>query len=116
MNTRLFTLIAASGLVLASACAKQEAVREIDWANSALARNPAYEIVATDEAAGVFTVRDTATGTVQTLRLENLIAAPLPPKVVAKVEPTPPAAEPVETPTVPDDAAGTMASPLPLDA
>ena len=81
MKTRLFTIIAASGLVLASACAKQETVREIDWAKSALARNPAYEIVATDESAGVFTVRDTATGTMQTLRLEDLIAAPLPPKV-----------------------------------
>ena len=37
-------------------------MREIDWAKAALARNPAYEIVATDESTGVFTVRDTATG------------------------------------------------------
>ena len=73
--------------MLASACAKQEAVREIDWAKAALARNPAYEIVATDESTGVFTVRDTATGTVQTLRLEDLIAAPKPPKAVAQPEP-----------------------------
>jgi len=115
MKTRIFTIIAASGLVLASACAKQESAREIDWAKSALARNPAYEIVATDESAGVFTVRDTATGSIQTLRLEDLIAAPLPPKVVAAVAPTPPAAEPVEAPTVPDDEASTLASPLPVD-
>ena len=87
MKTRVSTILAAGGLVLASACAKQEAVREIDWAKSALARNPAYEIVATDESAGVFTVRDTATGTVQTLRLEDLVAAPEAAKVVAKSEP-----------------------------
>ena len=111
MQTRIFTLIAASGLVLASACAKQESVREIDWAKSALARNPAYEIVATDESTGVFTVRDTATGVVQTLRLEELIAGPKPPKVVAKPEPVAePVAEPVEAPSVPDDEASQLAS------
>ena len=77
-----------------------ERVREIDWAKAALARNPAYEIVATDESAGVFTVRDTATGTVQTLRLEDLIAAPRRPRPRRQTprragdEPT----EPVETP------------------
>ncbi len=80
MKTRVSTILVACGLVFASACAKQEAVREIDWAKSALARNPAYEIVATDESAGVFTVRDTTTGTVQTLRLEDLIAGPKPAK------------------------------------
>ena len=46
--------------MLIGACSKQESVREIDWAKAALARNPAYEIVATDESAGVFTVRDTS--------------------------------------------------------
>jgi uncharacterized Zn-binding protein involved in type VI secretion len=44
--------------------------------------------VATDEKSGVFTVRDTATGTVSTLRVGDLVAAPAPPKVSA-----PPAAE-----------------------
>ena len=103
MNTRVSTILVACGLVVASACAKQEAVREIDWAKSALARNPAYEIVATDESSGVFTVRDTATGTVQTLRLEDLIAGPKPSKVVAKSEPVAePVAEPVETPSAPE--------------
>ena len=103
MNTRVSTILVASVLAFASACAKQEAVREIDWAKSALARNPAYEIVATDESTGVFTVRDTATGTVQTLRLEDLIAGPKPAKVVAKSEPVAePAAEPVETPSAPE--------------
>jgi hypothetical protein len=80
MKTKLHLLFGAAGLALLGACAKQESAREIDWAKSALARNPAYEILATDERTGVFTVRDTTTGEVQTLRLEQLVAAPLPPK------------------------------------
>jgi hypothetical protein len=96
-------------LVVASACARQESAREIDWAKSALARNPAYEIVATDESAGVFTVRDTATGVMQTLRLEDLVAAPLPAKPAAAPEPAAPPAEvaAVQTPSVPDDVPST---------
>ena len=106
MKTRLLTLVAASGLVLASACAKQEAVREIDWAKSALARNPAYEIVATDESTGVFTVKDTSTGTIQTLRLEDLIAAPRPPKGKPQpaAEPAMPVAVPADDPEAEDNA------------
>jgi hypothetical protein len=84
MKTRFATLFAtmfaAATIGGLSACAKQERVREIDWAKAALARNPAFEIIATDDSAGVFTVRDTSSGTVRTLRLEDLIAAPLPPK------------------------------------
>jgi hypothetical protein len=78
MKTCIAALAAALAFTVLGACAKQERVREIDWAKAALARNPAFEIVATDEQAGVFTVRDTATGTMRTLRLEDLIAAPLP--------------------------------------
>ena len=105
MNTRVSIVLVACVLAFASACAKQEAVREIDWAKAALARNPAYEIVATDESTGVFTVRDTATGTVQTLRLEDLVAGPKPAKAVAKSEAVAePVAEPVETPAVPEPA------------
>jgi hypothetical protein len=70
--------------LLLAACGKQERVREIDWAKAALARNPAFEIVATDESSGVFTVRDTSSGVVRTLRLEDLIATQLPPKVSAQ--------------------------------
>ncbi|HEU4778413.1 MAG TPA: hypothetical protein VFS58_00885 [Steroidobacteraceae bacterium] len=105
MNTRLCTLFATGGLVLAGACTRQESAREIDWAKSALARNPAFEIVATDETAGVFTVRDTTTGAMRTLKLEELVAAPLPPKLVAQPAPEPaaPADEPVEFPVLADD-------------
>lgn len=113
MKTRLCSGLAASGLVLLAACAKQESAREIDWAKAALARNPAFEIVATDDTAGVFTVRDTATGVVRTLRLQDLIAAPAQPKGAAKsavAAAAPAEAEPVETSSVPDDVAGTLAS------
>jgi hypothetical protein len=77
MKTRTITILVFTVLLLA-ACGRQERVREIDWAKSALARNPAYEIVATDESAGVFTVKDTGSGTVSTIRLEELIATPAP--------------------------------------
>lgn len=70
-------------LVLA-ACTQQESVREIDWAKAALARNPNYEIVATDENTGVFTVRDTATGAVSTLKLRDLVAAPAQSRTVSR--------------------------------
>jgi hypothetical protein len=113
MKMRFCTLIAAGGLLLISACARQESAREIDWAKSALARNPAYEIVATDESAGVFTVRNTTTGVVETLKLQDLVATPLPPSptkgVAAQPTPAPAAnAEPVETPDA-DDSAATLA-------
>jgi len=112
MKMRLCSLVAAGGLVLVSACARQESVREIDWAKAALARNPAYEIVATDDSAGIFTVRNTTTGRVETLKLLDLIAAPLPPRTAAQpaLAPASPAAEQVETPEAAADAAATLAS------
>ena len=103
MNTaaRLVLLSGISALLVA--CSQGERVREIDWAKAALARNPAYEILATDESAGVFTVRETATGSVRTLRLENLVAAPLPPRsaFVAPAATPAPAAEPASSPETP---------------
>ena len=78
MQTRTHLIFAAATLASLVACGKQEHAREIDWAKAALARNPAFEIVATDETTGVFTVRDTVTGKVRTMRLEELIATPLP--------------------------------------
>ena len=48
---------------------------EIDWAKAALARNPALEIVATDEASGTFSVRDTTTGAMYKLQTQELMAA-----------------------------------------
>jgi hypothetical protein len=111
MNARRFALLALATSWLA-ACTQQETVREIDWAKAALARNPDFQIVATDEAAGVFTVRDTATGTMRTLKLQELVAAPLAGNAPSMASPADaqPAAEPaaqpaVESPGVPDDGA-----------
>jgi hypothetical protein len=118
MNTRIAALAGAAALTLISACAKQERVREIDWAKAALARNPAYEIVATDDSAGVFTVRDTTTGAVHTLRLEDLIATPLPATgatrpaadpALGSAAPAPDAATPVEPGTPASASAGSLA-------
>ncbi|MBC8025261.1 MAG: hypothetical protein H7Y89_04680, partial [Steroidobacteraceae bacterium] len=78
MKTRALVFLA-TFLVLAG-CGRQERVREIDWAKAALARNPAYEIVATDETAGVFTVKDTTSGAVSAIRVDDLVAAPAPPR------------------------------------
>jgi hypothetical protein len=86
MNARHPILLLATSLLLC-AC-QQETVREIDWAKAALARNPNYEIVATDETAGVFTVRDTATGQMSTLKLNDLVATPRPSPGAARPAPT----------------------------
>jgi hypothetical protein len=92
----------ATVLVLIAGCAKQEQVREIDWAKAALARNPAMEIISTDETAGVFTLRDTTDGSTYKLKVDELIAGPPPPKVAAQpaaaAAPEAPAAEPADAP------------------
>lgn len=77
MKTTRVPVLLGAALALSAGCAKFESQSEVEWARSALARNPAYEILATDTSAGVFTVRDTATGEVQTLRVEDLVATPI---------------------------------------
>src|SRR4051812_30924916 len=99
MKTRIAALAAAA--LLLAACGKQEKLREIDWARAALARNPALEIISADEVAGTFNVRDTHTGAVRLLRLEDLVAGPAPAQAAAQPQPAPaPAAAPAETPDV----------------
>ena len=87
---------------LLAACSQGERVREVDWAKAALARNPAYEILAIDESRGVFTVRDTDGGGVHTLRLEELVATPKS-AVTVPVAPAAPAAAPDASPETPVD-------------
>lgn len=102
MKATLARLAVATAFVsLLAACKPGERVREIDWAKAALARNPAYEILATDESAGVFTVRDTSTGATRTLRLEELVAGPLPPRPAVAKPAAEPAVEPASTPETP---------------
>jgi hypothetical protein len=97
MKTRTF-LVVATFAVLAG-CGRQERAREIDWAKSALARNPAYEILATDETAGVFTVKDTISGEVSAIRVDDLVASPAPPRTE---KPASVAPAPAADPTTPD--------------
>ncbi len=107
MNTRLVPCLTLCASVLLGACAKQEPPGEVEWAKAALARNPAMEILSTDEVAGIFTVRDTTSGSTYKLHTNELIAAPPPPKTAAKpAEPAPAAAEtPVEAPDAGEAAA-----------
>ena len=97
MKTRLAALAGAAAVSSLGACAKQERVREIDWAKAALARNPAYEIVATDESRACSRCATPPPARVSTLRLEDLIAAPLPPKAATRTAAQPAPAAPRST-------------------
>jgi hypothetical protein len=110
MNIRIASRIALASLplVLLAACGKQEQVREVDWARAALARNPALEILSTDEASGTFSVRDTTTGATYKLQTSELMAAPLPAKVAQNNVPATPAPAPV----APATPAGLAAEPV----
>jgi len=57
-----------------SAAGADEAI--LAWAEQALARNPALEVVATDRKAGIFTVRTRMGGELRTIRMDELVAAP----------------------------------------
>jgi hypothetical protein len=99
-NIRVALTVFAGAFVLGgiAACSRQSDSRDIDWARAALARNPQFEIMATDEKARVFTVRDATDGSVRTLRIDELIAAPPAPKVAAAPAPQPAEAPPAAVP------------------
>jgi hypothetical protein len=105
MNIRIASRLALASLplVLLAACGKHEQVSEVDWARAALARNPALEILSTDEASGTFSVRDTTTGATYKLQTHELMAAPLPAKLAQNNAPATPAPAPVapSTPAAP---------------
>jgi hypothetical protein len=60
----------------AATTAQNEAELELRWARLALARNPTLEIIATDTAAGVITIRFKDTGEVRAVKANELAAAP----------------------------------------
>lgn len=102
----------AVALCVTTACAKRENA-ELEWARAALQRNPSLEIVATDAQAGVFTLRDKRDGTVVTVTLKELAAAPAPQLVQAALASPPIGAAPpaqAAQPTAPE-AAQRSASP-----
>lgn len=76
---------------------------ELTWARSALERNPQLEVLASDAQTRVFTVRNRATGQIETINLNDLAAAP-----VAQLR-TQPAASPAI-------ATATASAPLPAPA
>jgi hypothetical protein len=71
---------------------------ELTWARSALERNPQFEVLASDSQTRVFTVRNRATGQVETISLNELAAAPISQLRAAAVPPAPPAAAPTTLP------------------
>lgn len=50
---------------------------ELTWARSALERNPQLEVLASDAQTRVFTVRNRASGQIETINLNDLAAAPI---------------------------------------
>lgn len=104
-------LITAS-LSLLAACAKQPNA-ELQWARAALQRNPTLELIAVDEATGMFTVRDKHSGEVHAVALQDLAAAPIsqlntpPPAPMAAAPAAMAAPEPAATVPSPEPAATT---------
>jgi hypothetical protein len=77
-----------------------QASTELDWTRAALERNPNLEVIATDAEAGVFTVRDRASGEVQTVKASDLAAAPVA-QLSRAPAPRPAMDEPVPSPEEP---------------
>ncbi len=74
--------LACSGLLALGACGSHETPAqktraEMAWARAALERNPNLEVVAADPDAGVFTVRDKASGEVYAVKVGDLAATPI---------------------------------------
>lgn len=109
MKTTRVPVLLGAALVLSAGCERFESQSEVEWARSALARNPAYEILATDTSAGVFTVRDTASGEVRTLRVEDLVATPISATRASAKNAQPPA-QPAPAPTPTPDADSAMSA------
>jgi hypothetical protein len=124
MNTKILALV---GLLTLAACggAREPPAAvtaaapaagisaEMAWARAALDRNPEFEVLATDTAAGVFTIRNHASGEVRTVKLADLALAPA-------GSPEAPANESVavdaEAASVADEAVSSDTQALPTDA
>lgn len=85
------------------------ATSEVEWARAALQRNPTLELIATDERAGMFTVRDRRSGEIHAVALRDLAAAPVSQLTVPV--PAPIAAAPAAT--QPEPAAADVSGPRP---
>jgi hypothetical protein len=101
MPVRAFALVALTIALLAACEQRQEptaaqASDEMSWARAALERNPNLEVIAEDSSAGMFTVRDRASGEVQAVKAADLAAAP-----VGALAAAPQSAKPAETEPAP---------------
>lgn len=87
MNTKLLSLVGLLALTgcggarepptaVTAAAPAAGVSAEMTWARAALDRNPALEVLAADTAAGVFTIRNRASGEVRTVKLADLALAP----------------------------------------
>jgi hypothetical protein len=76
LNSRLRMLLPpAVGLAVALAACSRSGSDELTWARAALERNGTLEVIATDPAAGVLTVRVKSTGELRTVHPGDLIGA-----------------------------------------
>jgi hypothetical protein len=80
---RALPLALVSSTLILAACQKSaeptaaQDNAEVSSMRAALQRNPNIEVIATDAQAGVFTIRDKATGDVTALKMNDLAAAPI---------------------------------------
>jgi hypothetical protein len=74
ISRRLAQPLALTALFAVTACERGD--DQMEWARAALERNGQIEIVATDEGARTFTVRDKATGTLRMVSVDEIAAAP----------------------------------------
>jgi hypothetical protein len=105
-----------------AACAKQENT-ELQWARAALQRNPNIEVIATDELASTFTVRDRHTGETRTVSLNEIAGAPVSalvaqalaapaPAPVERVASAPAATAPAPAPAIVEEEPAAAAQPV----
>jgi hypothetical protein len=79
--------LGAISVALAITACGSRGSEQIEFARAALERNPNVEIVAVDAKAGIFTVKDVATGEVRTVRADELQASPTTPAAPAVAQP-----------------------------
>ncbi|HEY5809673.1 MAG TPA: hypothetical protein VIT67_16980 [Povalibacter sp.] len=98
-------------LSVTAACAKQEDT-ELQWTRAALQRNPNIEVIATDELAKTFTIRDRHTGEARTVSLHEIAGAPVS-TLMAQALAAPTPAQPVGSALEPARAPAAAATPAP---
>lgn len=112
MKTNVLSLLALIALVAcgereppaAATAAVDAPSAEMAWARAALERNPALEVLAADTTAGVFTVRDRASGEVRTVKVAELAAVPVSMLAARAEEPSAAVEVPAEAAAVADGA------------